>query len=75
MTYILRDCVENNYIYRILHFTEENVKREYVDKAINDIKNKFYEEDFDGWIVEDVLEELHKIYDFIEYDYDGDLDV
>ena len=37
--------------------------------------NVSYEEDFDDWTVEDVLEELHKIYDFIEFDYDGDLDV
>ena len=75
MTYLLTDCVESNCIYKILHFTENNINKKDINLTINKIKNRFYEEDFDGWIVEDVLEELHNIYDFIEFDYDGDLDV
>ena len=75
MIYLLTDCVESNCVYKILHFTENNIDKKDINLTINKIKNHFYEEDFDGWIVEDVLEELHKIYDFIEFDYDGDLDV
>lgn len=74
MTYLLTDCVESNCVYKILHFTD-NIDKKDINLTINKIKNHFYEEDFDGWIVEDVLEELHTIYDFIEYDYDGELEV
>lgn len=75
MTYLLTDCVESNCVYKILHFADDKLERKDINLTINKIKNHFYEEDFDGWIVEDVLEELHKIYDFIEFDYDGDLDI
>lgn len=74
MTYLLTDCVESNCVYKILHFTD-NIDKKDINLTINKIKNHFYEEDFDDWTIEDVLEELHTIYDFIEFDYDGDLDV
>lgn len=75
MTYILRDCVETNCIYRILHFIEVDIRREDIDKTINNIKTHFYEEDFDGWTIEDVLEELSLVYTFIIYNFDGYLEI
>lgn len=75
MTYLLTDCVESNCVYKILHFTDDNLYIKDINLTINKIKNHFYEEDFDDWTIDDVLEELHKVYDFIEFDYNGDLDV
>lgn len=75
MTYILRDCVEYDCVYRILHFTEGDIKRIDVDNTINKIKNNFEANDFSGWTIDDVLEELSKNYTFIVYDFDGFLEV
>jgi hypothetical protein len=75
MTYILRDCVENNCVYCILRFTDTNIRRIDIDNAINDIKNKFAEENFDEWCVDDILNELSMIYDFEIFNFDGFLEV
>ena len=75
MTYILRDCVETSCVYNILRFTDTKIRRIDIDKAIDDIKNKFAEEDFDSWCVEDILEELSMIYDFEILSFDGFLEV
>ena len=75
MTYILRDCVETNYVFCILRFTDTKIRRIDIDNVINDIKNKFAEEDFHEWCVDDILNELSMIYDFEILSFDGFLEV
>ena len=75
MTYILRDCVEPSCVYNILRFTDTTLRRRDIDNAIDTIRNKFAEEDFYDWCVEDVLEELSMIYDFEILSFDGFLEV
>lgn len=61
--FILMDCYEDNTIYKTLVFTE-NIKRRDIQKTIDDIKTRFYEQDFDEWCIDDVLMELSTIYDY-----------
>lgn len=74
MTYILRDCVEYDCIYYILHFTDENINRVDIDNEINKIKNSI-DEDIVEDIVKAVLEELATIYDFTMFDFNGYLEI
>lgn len=75
MTYILRDCVEYNCIYRILHFTDTSIEREDIDQTINEIKKKYINNSTEDWTIDDVLEELSTIYDFTTFDFDGYLEI
>lgn len=75
MTYLLVECTDADYIYRILHFEDTNLTRIEIQDAIYDIKNKFYEDNFEDWTIEDVLIVLSEKYEFVEYTYDGNLEV
>jgi hypothetical protein len=75
MTYLLVECSDADYIYRILHFEDTNLTRVEIQDAIYDIKDKFYEDNFEDWTIEDVLVVLSETYDFEEYTYDGNLEV
>lgn len=66
--YLLADDTDKE-VYTILAFDEKIKKTEIQDK-INQIKQHFYEEDYDGWIIEDVLEELAKKYNFEDFSFD-----
>lgn len=74
MTYILRDCVEYDIIYYILHFTDENVDRKDIDLTINQIKQDLYDEDT-YWDINDVFRRLSTIYDFTIFNFDGYLEI
>lgn len=74
MTYILRDCVEYDIVYYILHFTDENVDREDIDLTINQIKQDLYDKDT-YWDINDVFRRLSTIYDFEIYNFDGYLEI
>ena len=67
--YLLAECTDDDEIYRVLVF-DANIKRNEIQDEIYRIKQHFYDEDFDGWCVEDVLEELAKKYDFEDFGYD-----
>ena len=71
--FTLNDC-NNNETYRILIFNED-VNKLSIQKDIDQIKYKFYEQDYDGWIIEDVLTELAKKYDFDVLQYCGKLEM
>lgn len=75
MTYLLVECTDCSVIYRILHFEDTKITHSEIQDAIYEIKDKFYNEDYDGWLVEDVLNTLAEKYDFEEYTYDGNLEV
>ena len=53
MIAMLVECTDYDYIYGILNV--EAVEKETVQQKIYEIKNKFYEEGFDDWSIEDVL--------------------
>lgn len=74
MTYILRDCVEYDIIYYILHFTDENVNREDIDLTINQIKQDLYDRDT-YWDINDMFRRLSTIYDFTIFNFDGYLEI
>lgn len=67
--YLLAECTDDNEIYRVLVFDAKITRKEIQDEIYR-IKQHFYDEDFDGWCVEDVLEELAKKYDFEDYGFD-----
>lgn len=52
----LVECTDYDTQYGIL--TVENVSIGDVQQKIYEIKNKFYEEDFDDWTIEDVFAEF-----------------
>lgn len=56
MIAMLVERTDHDTVYGIL--SVEGVDEEVVQQKIYEIKNKFYEKDFDGWIIEDVLEEF-----------------
>lgn len=56
MIAMLVECTDYDTVYGIL--SVEGVDEEVVQQKIYEIKNRFYEEDFDGWTIEDVLEEF-----------------
>ena len=72
--YLLVECSDYDCIYKVLLF-DENVNKKEIQNSIYVIKEHFYEEDFDGWTIEDVFEELRKQYSFIELDAPGYLEV
>jgi hypothetical protein len=53
MIAMLVECTDYDYVYGILNV--EAVEEETVQQKIYEIKNKFYEEGFDDWTIEDVL--------------------
>lgn len=73
-TIILRDCENWNKIYNVLIFNTE-VNSTEVDYEISRIKNKFYDEGFDDWTIDDVLDELSKKYEFSVNTPEGDVEV
>ena len=60
----LVESTDNDVEYGALMMPENLVKT--VQKEIYDIKQSFYEEEFDDWSVEDVLERLRKKYPEVE---------
>lgn len=62
----LVECSDHDYQYGIL--TVENVELKEVQDKIYEIKNKFYDEGFDGWCIDDVFEEFPKEWewDFVQ---------
>lgn len=60
----LVECSDYDVQYGIL--TVENVSLEEVQDKIYEIKNKFYDEDFEDWTIDDVLMEFP---DKWEWDY------
>lgn len=65
--YLLKDCYDSNVVFRGLVFNEEltREKRLEIDNKMNEIKNR-PEYEADGWQVWEILDELHKCYDFEE---------
>ena len=59
------ECTNWEIIYTTLLF-EESIDLKDVKKTIYEIKNRFYENNFDDWTVEDLLNELSTIYDFVD---------
>jgi hypothetical protein len=53
MIAMLVECTDYDTVYGIL--SVEAVDEETVQQKIYEIKNKFYEEGFDDWTIEDVL--------------------
>ena len=56
MIAILVECSDYDQIYGIL--SVDGIDEEVVQQKIYEIKNRFYEEGFDGWTIEDVLEKF-----------------
>jgi hypothetical protein len=56
MIAMLVECTDYDTVYGIL--SVEAVDEEIVQQKIYEIKNKFYEEGFNDWTVEDVLEKF-----------------
>jgi hypothetical protein len=52
----LVECSDYDTIYGIL--TVENVSLKEVQEKIYEIKNKFYDEGFDDWCIDDVFEKF-----------------
>lgn len=52
----LVECSDHDYDYGILHF--KNASLDEVQKKIYEIKAQFYDDDFDDWTIDDVLEEF-----------------
>ena len=71
---ILRECTNNNVIYGVITIKSDIHVNDFQEK-IYEIKNSFYESDFEDWTIEDVLEELAKTYDFEYNQLDGNLEV
>lgn len=67
--YLLAECTDDDEIYRVLVFDAKITRKEIQDEIYR-TKQHFYDEDFDGWCVEDVLEELAKKYEFEDYGFD-----
>lgn len=66
--YLLADDTDRE-VYRVLAF-DEKIKKTEIQDEIDKIKQHFYDEDYDGWIIDDVLEELAKKYDFEDFGFD-----
>ena len=62
MIAMLVECTDYDYVYGILEV--KNVDEEMVQQKIYEIKNKFYEEGFDDWTIEDVLEQFPSEWDW-----------
>lgn len=56
MIAMLVECTDYDTVYGIL--SVEAVDEETVQQKIYEIKNKFYEEGFDDWTIEDILSEF-----------------
>lgn len=56
MIAILVECIDYDTIYGIL--SVEGVDEETVQQKIYEIKNRFYEEEFNAWTIENVLNEF-----------------
>lgn len=56
MIAMLVECTDYDTVYGIL--SVEAVNEETVQQKIYEIKNKFYEEGFNDWTIEDVLAEF-----------------
>lgn len=56
MKAILVECSDYNTIYGVL--SVKNISENEVQKKIYEIKTKFYNEGFDEWCLDDVLDEL-----------------
>jgi hypothetical protein len=69
------DCCDHDAHYGIL--TVENVSIEEVQNKIYEIKNRFYEEDFDDWCIDDVLEQFPEEWewDWVQTDDDDILEI
>ena len=68
--YLLRDLYDKDIIICGLVFnTDENICFKDIDKTIDDIKNEFRENDYNDWKFDDILDELHGIFDFEEIDF------
>ena len=60
----LVECSDYDVVYGIL--TVENVSVQEVQEKIYEIKNRFYDEEFDDWCIDDVLAEFPEEW---EWDY------
>lgn len=63
--YLLVECSDWDEIYRVLIF-QDKIKATDIQNEIYRIKQKFYDEEYDSWCIDDLLEELSKIYDFTD---------
>lgn len=63
--YLLVECSDWDEIYRVLMF-QDKIKATDIQNEIYRIKQKFYDEEYDSWCIDDLLEELSKIYDFTD---------
>lgn len=61
--FLLVECTDYKEIYRTLLFNNNTPKKE-IQNKIYEIKNNFYDNDFDGWTIDDILEQLSKYYNF-----------
>lgn len=66
----LVECTDYKMVYGILVVENASVKE--VQEKIYEIKNKFYDEGFDDWTIDDVLNELP---DDWEWDFETNFDV
>lgn len=62
-TFLMIECSDYNTIYKVLLF-DENINKKEIQNKIYEIKNHFYNEDFDNWTIDNVLEELSKYFNF-----------
>lgn len=58
----LVECCDYDVVYGIL--TVENVSVDTVQEKIYEIKNRFYDEGFDDWCIDDVLVEFPDEWDW-----------
>ena len=71
----LVECSDYDVQYGIL--TVENVSIEAVQNKIYEIKNRFYEEGFDDWCIDDVLEQFPEEWEWelVQTDYDEAIEI
>ena len=71
----LVECSDHDCQYGIL--TVENVDLKEVQDKIYEIKNKFYDEGFENWCIDDVLEKFPTEWewDFVHTDYDEAIEI
>lgn len=72
--FLLVECTDYDEIYKILIFNE-NIHKKDIQSAIDTIKANFYDNEFDSWDVDDVLERLRNFYQFDVFDYYDCLEV
>ena len=58
----LVECSDYDVVYGIL--TVENVHIDTVQEKIYEIKNRFYDEGFDDWCIDDILAEFPEEWDW-----------